>query len=162
MTASPVVSRSEQETVNLGRAFGEKLRRGDVVALMGDLGTGKTRFVKGVCEAFGVRSPVSSPTFVLVNRYEGRNPEGKEMLIHHLDCYRVKSLEEVYDLGFEELFSGDAVCLIEWADMILPLLPDKHYDVRLSFGTEEHERVIAIQKLQKPAGTAGRLQAKAS
>ena len=138
---------SVEETISFARTFGASLRRGDVVALSGDLGSGKTQFVKGACEAFGVREPVTSPTFVLLNRYSGMDEDGRELLLFHFDLYRVRSIAEVYDLGYEEFFRGDGVCFIEWADLFSELgtmLPAERYNVNLSLGSDENIRRIEI------------------
>ncbi len=145
---------SEQETVNLAAAFARRLRRGDVIALWGELGTGKTRFVKGVCEAFGANRHVSSPSFVILNRYEGKDEQGAELFVYHLDLYRVRSIDEIYDLGYEEFVYGDAITLIEWADQLGDLLPPNRYDVRLSYGDAEAERTIQIERVG-PASRRG-------
>jgi tRNA threonylcarbamoyladenosine biosynthesis protein TsaE len=94
------ITTSVEETIALGRSFARSLKRGDVVALVGELGSGKTQFVKGVCEGLNVRSTVTSPTFVVLNRYEGRDEIGNELLVHHLDLYRIRSTQELYDLGY--------------------------------------------------------------
>jgi len=140
-------TRSEAETIELARKFAARLSRGDVVALSGNLGSGKTRFVQGVCDAFGVRSHVSSPTFVILNRYEGLDDNGDEILIHHFDLYRISSTEEVYDLGYEEFFAGDGICLIEWADYLGELLPPQRYDVYLTLGEAADVRTIEIRRV---------------
>ncbi len=136
---------SESETIKVAREFASGLEHGDVVALYGDLGAGKTQFVKGVCDAFKVHSHVSSPTFVILNRYEGKDRSNNEVLIHHFDLYRVRSVEEVYDLGYEEFFASDGICLIEWADYLGALLPERRYDVRLALGDQENLRAITIE-----------------
>ena len=138
---------SAEETKNFACSFAEKLKQGNVVALYGDLGTGKTQFVKGVCRAFRVQTSATSPSFVILNRYNGFNTHGNEVLLYHFDLYRVKSIDELYDLGFEEYLSGDGICLIEWAELLQNLLPPIRYDVRLSFGKTEHERIIEITQL---------------
>ena len=138
---------SVEETLALAKTFGASLRRGDVVALSGDLGSGKTQFVKGACEAFRVHEPVTSPTFVLLNRYSGLDSEGRELLLFHFDLYRIGSIAEVYDLGYEEFFRGDGICFIEWADRfgaLGALLPAERFMVKLSPGSEEHVRTIEI------------------
>ncbi len=144
-----LTSRSEAQTLEIARSFAASLRRGDVVALSGELGAGKTQFVKGVCRHFGVRELVASPTFILLNRYSGTDESGRELLIYHLDLYRVKSLDEVYDLGFEEFSSGDAICLIEWAERMTQLLPVQRHDVFLEHGSSEFERFISIMKISE-------------
>jgi tRNA threonylcarbamoyladenosine biosynthesis protein TsaE len=136
---------SEQETLELARSFAQRLERGDVVALWGELGTGKTRFVKGVCEAFSANHHVSSPSFVILNRYEGRDPAKRELFVYHLDLYRVKSTEEIYDIGYEEFIYGDDITLVEWAEQLGDLLPPRRYDVRLAHGETDCERRISIE-----------------
>jgi tRNA threonylcarbamoyladenosine biosynthesis protein TsaE len=141
---------SEHETLALARAFAGRLQRGDVVALRGELGTGKTVFVKGICETFGAQEHISSPSFIILNRYEGKDRGNRELLIYHLDLYRVKSLDEIYDLGYEEFFYGDGITLIEWAEQLGDLLPSKRYDVRLSYGELDSHRRIMIESFRAP------------
>ena len=140
---------SEQETLAVARSFANRLVRGDVVALMGELGTGKTRFVKGICEAFGAHHHVSSPSFIILNRYAGVDANRRELFLYHLDLYRVRSLEEIYDLGYEEFVYGDGITLIEWAEQLGNLLPPSRYDVRLEYGTEDSQRRITIDRVRK-------------
>jgi tRNA threonylcarbamoyladenosine biosynthesis protein TsaE len=140
---------STEGTISLAGAFAGKLRRGDVVALYGDLGSGKTQFVKGVCRTFKSHTSVTSPSFVILNRYDGVDISGNELLMYHFDLYRVKSLTELYDLGYEEFLRGDGICLFEWAEMLGDLLPERRYDVRLSVGAYENERRIEINEVGK-------------
>ena len=99
--------------------LGEKIPAGSVVCLDGDLGVGKTVFAKGVAKGLGLKEPVSSPTFTIVQEYrEGRIP------LFHFDVYRIEDPEEMYEIGYEEYFYGDGVCLIEWADQIRELIPE--------------------------------------
>ncbi|MCX6135031.1 MAG: tRNA (adenosine(37)-N6)-threonylcarbamoyltransferase complex ATPase subunit type 1 TsaE [Ignavibacteriales bacterium] len=149
------LTHSEEETLTLAQSFAGRLERGDVVALWGELGTGKTRFVKGVCEAFGANRHVSSPSFVILNRYEGTGRDQRELFVYHLDLYRVKSAEEIYDLGFEEFVYGDGITLIEWAEQLGDLLPPKRYDVRLVYGEKDADRTISIEALNAGAGGTG-------
>jgi tRNA threonylcarbamoyladenosine biosynthesis protein TsaE len=144
------VTFSESETLNLARSFAGRLKRGDVVALLGDLGTGKTVFVRGVCEAFAAQKHVSSPSFVILNRYEGKDAKNQELLIYHLDLYRVKSLDEIYDLGYEEFFYGDGITLIEWAEQLGDLLPLNRYTVHLSYGDSDAQRRVTIEMTHSP------------
>lgn len=146
MVREHFVTTSPRETVEKARMLASRFRRGDVVALYGDLGAGKTQFVKGVGEAFGVSTAVTSPTFVLLNRYQGHDMEGEELLIYHLDLYRVRSVEEIYDIGYEELLSGDCLCLIEWAERMDALLPANRIDVRITAGHQESHRTIEIEQ----------------
>jgi tRNA threonylcarbamoyladenosine biosynthesis protein TsaE len=135
---------SPEETIAWASTFAGRLQRGDVVTLFGDLGSGKTQFVKGICQAFKTRTPATSPSFVILNRYNGLDAGANEILLYHFDLYRVKSLTEIYDLGYEEFLQGDGVCLIEWAEMLGELLPNQRYDVRFALGADENERRIEI------------------
>ncbi len=143
------ITKTAEETVAYARTFAGRLRRGDVVTLFGELGSGKTQFVKGVCQAFKSMTPATSPSFVILNRYNGMDEQKSELLLYHFDLYRVKSITEIYDLGYEEFLHGDGVCLIEWAEMLGELLPEQRYDVRFSLGSDEHERRIEIAGVHK-------------
>jgi tRNA threonylcarbamoyladenosine biosynthesis protein TsaE len=134
------LTRSEDETIELGKRFSTILVPGDVVALFGDLGSGKTKFVQGVCIGLGVSETVNSPTFIIMNKYKGR------LTVYHFDFYRVKSVDEVIEIGFRDFIFNDAVSLIEWADVVYELLPSKRYDVYLRFIDGEDEREIEIIK----------------
>lgn len=131
---------SEDETLRLGGDFAsESLKTGVVVALYGELATGKTSFIRGICEKLGVREHVASPSFTIVNEYDFRG--GK---VFHFDFYRVTSMAEIFDLGFEEYLGRDGICLIEWAERAKDLLPDSRFEVRFSLGRKENEREISI------------------
>jgi tRNA threonylcarbamoyladenosine biosynthesis protein TsaE len=140
-------ARSVEETIAFASRFAENLQRGDVVALYGELGSGKTQFVKGVCRTFGTTAHVTSPSFVILNRYYGIDKEKREILLFHLDLYRIKSCNEVYDLGYEEFLQDNNICLIEWAEMLDMLLPMRRYDIKLALGEKENERIIDITKI---------------
>ena len=133
------VTRSTDETLELARAVGELLRPGDVVSLVGELGAGKTVFARGVARALGVTELVVSPTFTIVREYEGRVP------LVHVDVYRIDAVQELHDLGFEEVVRDDAVTIVEWGDMIDGLLPGDRLDVRLTQGAADDERVVEIE-----------------
>lgn len=137
---------STEETQGIAREFALTLKRGDVVALRGELGAGKTQFVKGICEGLGFGLTVASPTFVLLHRYVTSDGAGRELIIHHLDLYRIESSAEVLDLGYEELFFGDGICLVEWADRLGELLPEDRIDVKISLGESESEREIVLSR----------------
>jgi len=132
-----VTSRSREETMALGRQLGRLLGPGDVVALRGCLGSGKTTFTKGLAEGLGVEEPrwVTSPTFVLVHEYKGRVP------IYHVDAYRLKGAADAEALGTDELFYGDGVAVVEWADRILGALPTERLDVLMEITGEEARRI---------------------
>lgn len=133
------LTRSTDETLALAGTVGELLRAGDVVSLVGDLGAGKTVFARGVARALGVTEPVVSPSFTIVREYDGRMP------LVHVDVYRIDTVQELHDLGFEELVRDDAVTLVEWGDMIDGLLPVDRLDVRLAPGDTDDERVVEIE-----------------
>jgi tRNA threonylcarbamoyladenosine biosynthesis protein TsaE len=137
--AARAVTRSTDETLALAGAVGELLRPGDVVSLVGGLGAGKTVFARGVARALGVTEPVVSPSFTIVREYEGRLP------LVHVDVYRIDRLQELHDLGFEELVRDDAVTLVEWGDVIDGMLPGERLDVRLAAGDGDDERVVKIE-----------------
>lgn len=140
-------TKSTEETIQFARTFASTLNRNDVVALMGELGSGKTQFVKGICKYFDVHGIVSSPTFVLMHRYEGVDSESSEILIYHLDLYRVSSSAEVLDLGYEEFFRGNGITLIEWAENLGGLLPPNRFEILMSLGAAENERTIIIRRV---------------
>ncbi|MGB6410575.1 MAG: tRNA (adenosine(37)-N6)-threonylcarbamoyltransferase complex ATPase subunit type 1 TsaE [Candidatus Deferrimicrobiaceae bacterium] len=114
-----LLSSREEDTIHVGRALGNILEPGDVVALTGDLGAGKTAFCKGVGEALGIPSGrIVSPSFTIVTEHRGRLP------LSHIDVYRLSSEEEALDIGLDEIVSGKRVCLVEWAEKIRILLPN--------------------------------------
>lgn len=131
---------SAQETSDLGRMFAATLKPGDVVAIVGNLGSGKTQFVQGACAGLGVNGHVSSPTFTIINEYVA--PCGP---VAHIDLYRIGSRSELADTGVEEYFNERTVCFIEWAETILDLLPPAHYLVRITQVGSDNEREITIQ-----------------
>ena len=114
-----IETRSAQETFQLGKELGEKAYPGQVFTLTGDLGVGKTVFTQGFAAGLGITEPVNSPTFTIVQVYEeGRLP------FYHFDVYRIGDIEEMDEIGYEDYFYGEGVCLIEWADLIRELLPE--------------------------------------
>ncbi|MEM8556666.1 MAG: tRNA (adenosine(37)-N6)-threonylcarbamoyltransferase complex ATPase subunit type 1 TsaE [Bacteroidota bacterium] len=124
----PLDSSSPEATMALGERLGAHLRPGDLVALYGDLGAGKTHLVKGLCAAQGVDpAAVNSPTFTLVNEYDGTAGP-----LYHFDAYRIDRIEQLYDLGYEDYFFGGGVCLIEWPARIEAVLPPETVRLRLT------------------------------
>lgn len=117
MKPQTFISNSPQETIQLASRWGESLPAGSVVVLRGNLGSGKTVFVKGVAKGLGVQESVTSPTFVFVNEYQGRIP------VYHLDLYRIESPDQAGSIGYEEYFDSDGVTLIEWGERIKQFLP---------------------------------------
>lgn len=114
---------SEQDTAAAGFALGSHLSAGDVVSLSGPLGCGKTVFVRGMARALSIEETITSPSFVIVQEYEGRLP------LYHLDLYRLAGHAELEDLGFREMLSSEAVVAIEWGEKAGPLLPARRTDV---------------------------------
>jgi len=135
------ISTSEQETIAFGKNFASQLQQNDVVALFGDLGSGKTRFTRGICSAFGVQQHVASPTFTIVNEYDGSKEK-----IFHFDLYRLNSSQEIFQLGFNDYINNNGICIIEWAERAEELLPQQRFDVYFSLGKNENERIIKIEK----------------
>jgi tRNA threonylcarbamoyladenosine biosynthesis protein TsaE len=132
------------QTHALGQRIGALLRAGDVVVLDGDLGTGKTVLAKGIAVALGIDEPVVSPTFTVVREYDAPTP------LVHVDVYRLDHLQELHDLGFDDLVGGEAVTLVEWGDRVSAALPRDRLRVLLEPGEGDDDRVVSIDA----AGTA--------
>ena len=130
------ISRSEAETVGFGREFAKRLRPGSFVALYGDLGAGKTQFVKGICDEFEVSEVVNSPTFTIVNEYHGTLP------VFHIDLYRMKNLEEILGIGFDEYSEAGGVCLVEWAEKLDGIIPERRFDVKMTVVDDTTREII--------------------
>lgn len=126
------------ETEAVAASVGAMLRRGDLVVLIGDMGAGKTTFAKGVARALGVEETVTSPTFTIIQEYDGGVP------VAHVDVYRLERLQELHDIGFDELLE-DRVVLVEWGDAIAPLLPNDRLEVQLTMGDDPNERMIELR-----------------
>lgn len=138
-----IVSHSVDETIALGRAMGKQLQGGEVIALAGTLGTGKTHFIKGLALGLDVADAdvVTSPTFTLINEYEGRLP------LYHADAYRLEKAEQLAALGFDEICSGMGVVVVEWADRVQSLIDDyKPISIYLEHRSE-NERALRIENL---------------
>ncbi|MCR5161471.1 MAG: tRNA (adenosine(37)-N6)-threonylcarbamoyltransferase complex ATPase subunit type 1 TsaE [Lachnospiraceae bacterium] len=119
-------TRSERETYDIGYEMGMQARAGEIYTLIGDLGVGKTVFTKGFAAGLGIAEPVNSPTFTILQIYEdGRIP------LYHFDVYRIAEPEEMEEIGSDEYFYGEGVCLIEWADLIGDIIPAGAISVRI-------------------------------
>jgi tRNA threonylcarbamoyladenosine biosynthesis protein TsaE len=114
-----IISNSAEETQTFGKEIGNTLKDRDVVALYGELGSGKTQLIKGICSALGVKDVVNSPTFIIVNEYVSSDKTN----IYHFDLYRLKSTDEVIELGFDDYINYRGIILIEWPELIEELLP---------------------------------------
>ncbi|MEN6570519.1 MAG: tRNA (adenosine(37)-N6)-threonylcarbamoyltransferase complex ATPase subunit type 1 TsaE [Anaerolineaceae bacterium] len=132
-------SRSAEQTRRLGMRLGGLLRPGDVVALTGDLGSGKTTFIQGVAQGWGSTDAVSSPTFVLVNQY--RRPDGSKL--HHMDAYRIQSAMEAEDLDIEAMLESGTL-LVEWAERISGVLPVERLSLELTWVADERRNMIFV------------------
>ena len=132
-----ITSHSAAETIHHGRQLGGKLQSGDILALTGELGAGKTCFVKGIAAGLGVTQEVTSPTFTLINEYRG----GRLPLVH-IDLYRLETVSEAANIGIEDYLGGPAVTVIEWAEKIVPLLPSRAIHVRLGWCGENARTIV--------------------
>ena len=133
-----VRTNSAAETRAAGMAIASCLAPGDVVVLAGELGSGKTTLAQGIAAGLGVTEPVVSPTFAIVREYEGHVP------IAHVDVYRLDHVQELHDIGFEEIVDGSRVVLVEWGELVAPVLPLDRIVVRLLPGVGDDERVVDV------------------
>jgi len=132
------VIRSEEETISDARNFAKQIKKGDIILLDGDLGSGKTFFVKYVCKEYGIEN-VSSPSFAIVNEYHNK------VNFVHFDFYRIKKVEELYDIGFHEYLNGENIVFIEWSNMFPEILPKRNYKINFKF-VNNTSREISIVK----------------
>lgn len=144
-----IETRSEKETFALGYAIGKHACAGQIYTLVGDLGVGKTVFTQGVARGLGITEPVNSPTFTILQVYEsGRMP------FYHFDVYRIEEVEEMEEIGYEDCFYGEGICLIEWADLIEELLPPGVISIVIEKNLEEgfDYRKITITEYEEGMG----------
>ena len=135
---------SPEETYTLARRLGEQAQPGTVYTLTGDLGVGKTVFAQGLAKGLGIEEAINSPTFTIVQVYdEGRLP------FYHFDVYRIGDIEEMDEIGYEDYFYGEGVCLVEWAELIEELLPEKRVDlvIEKNLGKGFDYRRITLQEV---------------
>ena len=137
---------SPEETKALGQKIGTEALPGSVYTLIGDLGVGKTVFTQGIAEGLGITEPICSPTFTIVQVYE----EGR-MPFYHFDVYRIGDIEEMEEIGYEDYFYGEGVCMIEWANLIEEILPHKRWDITIEKDLEKgfDYRKITINRREK-------------
>ena len=132
-----------EETFEVGRKIGMNAKPGQIYTLTGDLGVGKTVFTQGVAAGLGITEPVNSPTFTIIQEYEdGRLP------FYHFDVYRIGDLEEMEEIGYDDYFFGQGICLIEWAELIEEILPEKRIEVTIEKDLEKgfEDRKITIEE----------------
>ena len=139
------ISNSAQETEALGERLAARLRPGDVIAYTGDLGAGKTAFTRVLARGLGVADRVTSPTFTIVNEYEGGR-----LPLFHFDLYRMDSPEELFDIGWEDYLARGGVCAVEWSENVADALERDTVRVDIRRGGEESRRVISVEPV--PAG----------
>ncbi len=140
------ISTSQEETIEFGRKFASELCPGDIVIFQGNLGSGKTTLIRGICAGLAVEEVVTSPTFTLINEYHGTFP------VYHFDFYRITSEIELHDLGVEEYFYGEGICLIEWPKVVHELLPKNRIEIHLKARFEagwENKREIKLLLRQR-------------
>lgn len=145
-----IETNTERETYELGVEMGERATAGQVYTLIGDLGVGKTVFTKGLAAGLGITEPVSSPTFTIVQIYEeGRLP------FYHFDVYRISDVEEMEEIGYQDCFYGEGVCLVEWADLIEEILPDGTIYVRIEKDLAKEDYDYRVITVDFPQGSDG-------
>ena len=127
-----------EELSTAASRFASEVKKGEVYAFYGSMGAGKTTFIKAVCDSLGVDDVVTSPTFAIVNEYTSSVLSAP---VYHFDFYRIKKIEEVYDMGYEDYFYGGGVCMIEWPELIEDLLPENVIKVNITVGADD-ERTI--------------------
>ena len=138
-----IETHSEQETWEVGKKLAAQAKPGQIFALIGDLGVGKTIFTKGMAAGLGISEPVNSPTFTIVQQYDsGRLP------LYHFDVYRIGDVSEMDEIGYEDCFYGEGVCLIEWSQLIPEILPDEVIRIRIEKDLEQgfDFRRITVEK----------------
>ena len=148
MGESTLRSQSEQETILLGEQLAAQFQPGDIITLDGDLGAGKTEFVKGVCRYFEVTDLVTSPTFSIINQYDGTMAGGNPVKIYHVDLYRIDSPAELAEVGFEEMvYTSNAIKLIEWPDKAGNKMPERHWKISIEQDeADDNVRLITVHE----------------
>lgn len=144
-----ITSCSPADTVEAGRHLAEILKPGDVVALTGGLGMGKTQLIRGIAKGLGVIDPVSSPTFALVHEYRGRIP------LYHFDMYRVATWDDLDSTGFFDYLAAGGVCAVEWSENIWEALPEDAIVVQIGQGESDNSRLITIRRGREDENTGG-------
>lgn len=134
-----LVTKSADETILIGKKIGNCLKPGDIIALQGTLGAGKTTITKGIALSLEITDDITSPTFCLISEYYGKMP------LYHMDVYRLGGIDDFENLGVDEMLYGDGVCLIEWSEKIMSYLPKSTIIVRLETTDSDNERKITIE-----------------
>lgn len=135
------VTKSAEETVEFGKKIGAFLVPNDFIALTGPLGAGKTTLIQGIAQGLNVSDYVTSPTFIIINEYQGRLP------FFHVDLYRLNDVSEIEDLGIEEYFNRNGVCVIEWAEKLGELKPKLCYEIEIEIVSDEERKICVSSEL---------------
>lgn len=146
MNIREIETMSPEETFALGKEIGEKTAGGTVFTLVGDLGVGKTVFSQGFAAGLGILEPVSSPTFTILQIYEGGR-----LPFYHFDVYRIGDISEMDEIGYEDCFYGNGVCLIEWADLVEEILPERYTEVTIQKDLQkgfDYRKIILKERLK--------------
>jgi len=135
------ITKTRDETIKLGERLARTLKGGQVVALIGELGSGKTTLTKGIAKGLGVKNSryVNSPSFVIIKEYRGKKA------LYHFDIFRLDSAEELDTIGYEEYFYGNGICVVEWANKIKKLLPKKYLEIKIKI-LKNNDRKVQIRK----------------
>jgi len=138
-----ITTQSEKQTINLGKSFAQELQGGETIGFIGELGAGKTVFIKGLAQGLNIKNIITSPTFVLMKVYKIK---GSIKHLCHVDAYRLKSSQDLIDIGINDyLNKKTTITVIEWADQVADILPEKVIIVKLKIGRKKNERVITIK-----------------
>ncbi|MFI3208546.1 MAG: tRNA (adenosine(37)-N6)-threonylcarbamoyltransferase complex ATPase subunit type 1 TsaE [Eubacteriales bacterium] len=139
-----IETRSPEETFALGEKLGRESKKGQVYTMVGDLGVGKTVFTQGLAKGLGIQEPISSPTFTIIQEYEGSG-----MPFYHFDVYRIGDIEEMDEIGFEDYVYGEGVCMIEWANLIEEILPEHRTEIIIEKDLERgfDYRLVTIEEV---------------
>ena len=135
-----IITKSAAETKKFAAGMAKKLKKGDILCLQGGLGSGKTTFIQGIAKGFGIKEIPTSPSFVLMNIYKGRLP------LYHFDIYRAESAEEIINIGYEEFFYGNGVAVVEWAERLKELMPDKYTEIKFKM-LVRNKREITVRRV---------------
>ncbi|MCM8781444.1 MAG: tRNA (adenosine(37)-N6)-threonylcarbamoyltransferase complex ATPase subunit type 1 TsaE [Candidatus Omnitrophica bacterium] len=132
------ITKNRRETMRLGEKLAKNLKPGQVVALVGELGSGKTTLVKGIAKGLGVRNPryVNSPSFVIIKEYQGRTT------LYHFDVFRLSSASDLDSVGYGEYFYGNGICVVEWANKIKKLLPKKYFEIKIMILGDTKRKIV--------------------
>ena len=133
------ITNSVSETIAIGKKIGSASKAGDIICIEGELGSGKTHLTKGIALGLGIKEYITSPTFTLVNEYEGR------LRLYHFDVYRIDDPDEIEAIGFDEYIFSDAVSVIEWSDLIKELIPEEHIQINISKDSAGDDNVRKIK-----------------